>query len=320
MFSQRLTIIIATALIIAGATGGYFLLENRPANAKLPEQKHEEESPREGDHVELSPAQIANANLTIATAGPAKIATTLHVNGVIGANEERMTQIVPRFEGIVRAIHKRLGDPVRKGEALITIESNDSLRNYDIRAPIDGIVIARSAALGEHAGAEKPLFVIADLSTVWVNFSVYRSDFDKVRLGQTIRVGVGEPDSQPIVTTVSYISPVAYADTQTVTVRAVLPNDSGRWRPGQFVVGHVVLEEQTVAVSARESALQTVEDQTVVFVQLDGRFEPRAVETGASDGQVVEVRSGLRAGERYVASNSFILKSELGKSSAEHAH
>lgn len=320
MFNRRFVIIVATVLAISGAAGGYLILENGPANATLPEKTHEDEGQHADNHVELSPAQIANANLTMATAGPAKIATTLHVNGVIGANEERMTQIVPRFEGIVRAIHKRLGDSVRKGEALITIESNDSLRNYDIRAPIDGIVIARSAALGEHAGAEKPLFVIADLSTVWVNFSIYRSDFDKIRLGQTIRVGIGEPDSQPAITTVTYISPVAYADTQTVTVRAVLPNDSGRWRPGQFVVGHVVLEEQTVPVSARESALQTVEDQTVVFVQLDGRFEPRAVVTGATDGQVVEVRSGLNAGDRYVASNSFILKSELGKSSAEHAH
>lgn len=319
MSRQRNILVIIAVLAAAGAGGGYFLFRDGPASAKLPDPKQDGEEHGQADHVELSPEQIANANLTIESAGPAKIATTLHVNGAIGANEERMTQIVPRFEGIVRAIHKRLGDSVRQGDPLITIESNDSLRNYDIRAPIEGTIIARSAAIGEHAGEEKPLFVIADLSTVWANFSVYRSDFDKLKLGQTIRVGVGEPDSAPIVATVSYISPVAYADTQTTTVRAVLPNDSGRWRPGQFVVGHVVLDEQSFPVAVRESALQTIEGATVVFVEGEGRFEPRPIVTGASDGRMVEVRSGLKPGERYVASNSFILKSELGKSSAEHS-
>jgi len=320
MFKRKKALMFAV-LALGLISGGYILLKHSAGTNDPQSDGHGgEEGHGTNKHVALTPAQIANANLTIEKTGPAKIRTTLHLSGVIGPNEERMTQIVPRFEGVIRAIHKRLGDSVRRGEALLTIESNDSLRNYDITAPIDGTVTARSAALGEYGGNDKSLLVVADLSTVWANFSVYRRDFEKVQINQAIHVGAEEASAEPVSGTISYVSRVAYADTQSTTARAVLDNADGRWLPGQFVVGDVTLSESVVPIAVRKTALQTIDNQTVVFIRDGEHFEPRAVVVGAMDSQMAEIRSGLREGDAYVATNSFILKSELGKYSAEHAH
>lgn len=324
LFKRKLPLFLIVIAITAIA-GGYILLQppaTTPA-ASGEKESHgdgEEEGHGEGKHIELTLEQIANSKLTIERAGPAQITVAMQLNGVIGPNEERTTQIVPRFEGVVRTIHKRLGDPVRRGEPLVTIESNDSLKNYDVTAPIDGTVIARSAALGEFAGTDKSLFVVADLSTVWGNFNVYRNDFDKVQTGQAIHVGSADANGNRSAATISYVSPLAIADTQSTIARAVLDNPNGQWRPGQFVAGDVAVSEQSAKVAVRRTALQTVENETVVFVQEGEDFEPRAVTLGASDDQMVEVLTGLSAGEAYVSTNSFVLKSELGKSSAEHSH
>jgi multidrug efflux pump subunit AcrA (membrane-fusion protein) len=92
-----------------------------------------------------------------------------------------MVQVTPRFPGVVRDIRKRIGDAVAKGEQLASVESNQSLTAYDLKAPIGGTVIDRQISLGEYASEQKPAFVIADLSTIWVDLSVYRQDIKRVR-------------------------------------------------------------------------------------------------------------------------------------------
>ena len=89
------------------------------------------------------------------------------------------------FPGVVREVHKRIGDRVEKGALLAKVESNQSLTVYELRAPLAGTVIDRQVALGEHVGEQKPAFTIADLSTVWVDFSVYRRDLKRVTRWRT---------------------------------------------------------------------------------------------------------------------------------------
>ena len=107
---------------------------------------------------------------------------------------------------------------------------------------------------------------------------------------------------------------------ETMLARVELPNPDGAWRPGLFVTGDLVVEESELPVTVDVDALQSYRDWTVVFVQVGDVFEVRPVETGRRDEESVEIVSGLTAGERYAATNSFVLKAELGKSAASHDH
>ncbi len=279
------------------------------------EHGHEEH----GARVKLTPEQIKMSDIVVEEADGARIKTTLKLFGKLGPNEDRLAHVLPRYAGIVRKVHKRVGDKVQKGESLAVIESSESLQPYDVRSEIDGTVVQKDITIGEVVTNEKRIFVIVDLSTVWVNLNVYRQDFAKMRHGQKVVIdaGVGLP---PIETEITYLSPFGSDSTQTMLARAEIPNTNGLLRPGLFVEGHAVLEETEVDVAVKEEALQTLDNQTVVFVQEGDFFEARPVKLGRRGVGWVEISSGLLPGEKYVAASSFILKAEIGKAGAGHQH
>jgi cobalt-zinc-cadmium efflux system membrane fusion protein len=119
---------------------------------------------------------------------------------------------------------------------------------------------------------------------------------------------------------VVYIAPFGQTANQTLTARALIDNKDRLWPPGLYVSAEVTVAESAAALAVRSAAIQTLEEQTVVFVRTARGFEPRPIRVGRSDGNVVEVLSGLAPEEQYVARNSFILKAELGKGEAEHGH
>lgn len=269
--------------------------------------------------VKLTDKQRENGRLTVEVAGPAPIAQKLTLNGIIQPNEEMTVAVLPRFGGVVRSMTKRLGDHVKKGEVVARIESNESLTQYDIQAPINGTVIERSGSLGEFAATDKRLMVISDLSTVWVDLRVYSQDFSKLKLGQKVDVelpGHEEPHSAAI----SYLSPIGLTDTQSMLARAEVENNDRGFMPGLFVTGHVQISEQEAAVAVKQSALQYIENKPVVFVETEKGFEKREVELGNKDDAMVEILFGVLPGDKVVVGNSFVLKSELGKAEAEHVH
>ena len=92
------------------------------------------------------------------------------------------------------------------------------------------------------------------------------------------------------------------------------------WRPGLFVSVDVVTRTADAAVTVDADAVQTVDNEPVVFVEVPGGFLVQPVALGKASDKRVEVLSGLAPGARYAARNTFVLKSELGKASAEHAH
>ena len=279
---------------------------------------HVEQDEHGADRIRISDVKLAAAGVTLAEAGPATLSDTLAFNGVLRANQEALVQVTPRFPGIVRAIRKRIGDSVAKDELLASIESNQSLTAYDLKAPIGGTIIDRQISLGEYASEQKPAFVVADLSTIWVDLSIYRQDLRRVRIGDEVLI---DPDdgAGDIKGKISYLAPVGASETQTAIARVILPNPDGRLRPGLFVTARLILAERKVAVAVHAGAIQTFENKTVVFVREgDDKLEARPVQLGDSDQKFVEIRAGISPGEKYVAENSFVVKAEMGKGEAEH--
>lgn len=271
------------------------------------------------NRVTLTPEQVAAAGVTIETAGPATIREHVVLNGRIAPNEDALAHVMPRFPGVARSVHTRLGDAVARGDLLARIESNESLQTFELRAPLAGTVVAKDVSPGEFVASDRALFQIADLSTVWVDLDVYRRDFRRLRVGQRVRVDAGD-GSPAAETTLSYLSPIGSVSTQTLLARAVLPNPDLSWRPGLFVTAEAEVGERTVPVAVAASALQRVRDWDVVFLNAGDLFEAQPLALGRRDATHVEVASGLAAGQRYVAAGSFILKAEAGKSGATHDH
>jgi cobalt-zinc-cadmium efflux system membrane fusion protein len=318
--------LVAVVVLAAAGTAAYKILG--PAATRVPlarSEKPGEKSPDShvaqdehgADRIVITDVKLAAAGVAFAEAGPATLSDTLQFNGLLRASQEAVVQVTPRFPGIVRAIRKRIGDQVAKDEQLASVESNQSLTVYDLKAPISGTVIDRQISLGEYASEQKPAFVVADLSTIWVDLSVYRQDLKRVRIGDEVLI---DPDdgAGDIKAAVSYVAPVGSSETQTALARVVLPNAQGRLRPGLFATARLVLAKREVPVAIRLGAIQTLENRTVVFVREGDKIEARPVLIGETDLRHAEIREGLAAGERYVAENSFVVKAEMGKGEAEH--
>ncbi|HQU98491.1 MAG TPA: efflux RND transporter periplasmic adaptor subunit [Nitrosomonas sp.] len=191
--------------------------------------------------------------------------------------------------------------------------------NFIIRAPITGIIIAKAIARGESLKEDREIYTIADVSTIWTAVTVYPKDLNAVRVGQKakVRAAASNVESEG---TVTYISTLIGGQTRTATARVELDNADNKWRPGMFVNVELIAEEITVPVAVSMNAIQTFRDWSVVFGRYDQFFEVRPLELGRSDGDNVEVLSGLTAGEVYASGNSFALKAELGKAGASHDH
>ncbi len=203
------------------------------------------------------------------------------------------------------------------GIARITSQSDGSLARFEIKAPTAGVIIEKDVTLGEAVAANDKLFQVADLSTVWLDISVFPKDLAFVAVGQRVRVSAsGIKDSTTGV--ITYIQPLANVANRAVLARVVLKNPDGQWRPGLFVTARAVIGESDVPVMVAKDALQSYESKSVVFVDSPEGLTPRPVTPGRSDGVSVEIVAGLEAGERYVAKNSFVVKSELSKGEAAH--
>jgi cobalt-zinc-cadmium efflux system membrane fusion protein len=194
-----------------------------------------------------------------------------------------------------------------------------ALTRYAITAPFDGTVIEKHITLGEVLKEDTNAFVVADLSSVWVDLKVYRKDLPFIRQGQpvVISAGSGIADAQG---KIAYVGPVVGEQTRTALARIVLPNPDGHWRPGLFVTGTIEIKDVEVPVRIPKTALQTIDDRSVVFVTTEEGFVPQQVTLGRTNHTYIEVMDGLQPGQQYVTQGTFTLKAQLAKGSFGHGH
>lgn len=200
-----------------------------------------------------------------------------------------------------------------------TLTTSSNLTRYEIRAPIDGIVMKKQISVGQVLQEDANIFVVADMSTVWAVLTIYAKDLNTVKIGQmaTVKATAFEYQSSG---SVDHLGGLLGEQTRTAEAHIILPNPKGIWRPGMPVNIELVADETEVPVAVSVDAIQTVRNWTAAFVRYGTFFEARPLELGRSDGQFIEVVKGLNAGERYAAKNSFLIKADLGKAGASHDH
>lgn len=196
-----------------------------------------------------------------------------------------------------------------------------------IRAPIAGQVIQRRVTLGELVTPESDaLVVLADLSTVWVIANVPEARLAGIEVGAdaTVELSASQQSADGKVT---YIAPMVDPATRTAAIRVELANAKQAFRPGMFARVQLKLQgsdsETAMELAVPENAVQRVEGETSVFVPVEGEpntFARRAVTVGEGIGGMIPIIEGLEEGQPVVVGGAFILKAELGKSSAAHEH
>lgn len=230
---------------------------------------------------------------------------------------EEITAVHAGHETEVAAMHQRLlllglgPDDVAR-----LTEASHVISEVTVRAPAEGIVIARNVNPGQVVGAGQELFTVTDLSTVWVIGDLYEKDFAAVRVGSAATVAMLAVKDSLLRGRVAYIDPRVDAATRTSKVRVEVPNRSGDLRLGMYVTLSFEAASGRQVTLVTRDAVQALGDRTVVYVPVEGgesRFAERAVKLGAALGDSFEVLEGLKPGELVVTAGSFFLRAEAGK-------
>lgn len=211
-----------------------------------------------------------------------------------------------------------LEEKMRVLQAPVT-QAKGAQARFELRSPISGMITEKHVALGESVDGAQTLFVIADLSIVWAEMLVPDTQLSRIQFGQQVKI-TAQDGSHEAFGTVSHISPVVDPLTRRAESHAHITNLDGFWRPGMFINVEIKTDPRRVPVAVAKTALQSYNDWKVVYGKFGDLFEIRPLELGQEDAHWVEVKSGLKAGQAYAATNSFIIKAELGKKSASHDH
>lgn len=262
---------------------------------------------------------VADAmGIVTGVAGSAGIRETIPAQGVLQANPNSVAEVRARFPGLVRSLRKAVGDTVRKGEELATVQSNESMQAYSVYAPLAGTIVARNAAVGS-ASMDEPLFVIADTSRLVADLKVFSRDLAHVRAGQPVRISSVDGDSF-VDGEIDRILPALDPASRAATVYVALADTAPGWRIGQFVNATITVAETEVPLAVRASGLQAFRDFTVVYAVIGDTYEVRMLDLGRRDSDFVEVLGGLEPGTTYVTENSYLVKADIEKSGASHDH
>jgi RND family efflux transporter MFP subunit len=193
------------------------------------------------------------------------------------------------------------------------IESNRTvLQTLSVTAPISGFVIEKNAVAGQMVDAGIKLYRIADLGIVWVLAQIYEQDLAFVQLGQEAVVKVASMPDREFRGRVTFIYPTVDEKTRTAKVRLEFENPGYFLKPGMFATAQIQAELESAAVLVPDAAVLRSGSHNTVFVALaGGKFAAREVTLGVeSENDLIQVTSGLSAGERVVTSGQFLLDSE----------
>ena len=200
------------------------------------------------------------------------------------------------------------------------LESSRKIRSVvPIVAPFAGRIIGRKLTRGEVVETTENLFVIADLSEVWVQANIPEKDIPFAHSvhasgDRQVEVRINAYPKEVFQGTITYVADVLDPVTRTMQLRIELPNRDGRFKPEMFATIRLFSEAQPDRLAVPEAALQRDQGRTFVFVQRSlNEYEMREVHIGESNGTVTAILAGLNEGEPVVIHGAFVLKSELLK-------
>lgn len=183
-------------------------------------------------------------------------------------------------------------------------------RTVTFTAPVNGVVVEKFVLAGQRVMAGEPLYKIADLSRVWLEGEVFEPDLTAARTGLAITAEFAAMPGSRRTGQITYVYPSLNPETRTGRIRVELANADRVLKPGMYATIRFKAPTRTVLSVPRSAVLATGERNIVFVEDSGGMFTPREVRLGASTDDRVEIISGIAAGERVVASGTFLLDAE----------
>ena len=384
--------VLAVAVLFASGCGdgaGGATAEHKDEHAAGKEEEHKDEN-----LIKLSDEEASRAGVKTESLEERQLADTFRVTATVEANRERIAHVLPRIPGRITRVTTRLGDSVKQGQTLATLESIEAGEAYSayrqalaeanvaksayeraerlhkeqivpgkeyqrakgeyektqasvqaaagklrmlgiepsergkeaaasmfpVKAPLSGTVIERKAVLGELAKTDEALFVVADLSKVWLVANIGEADLGRVRTGSVARARIPSHPNEVFQGKVNHLGSVLDKETRTASAIIELDNSKGLLRPQMFATVEIESGAARKVLAVPESAVTLVQGLPTVFVEEAGGFEPRPVELGERSGGSVILKSGVKPGELVATEGIYALKARLLKSQIGEGH
>ncbi|MBA4280846.1 efflux RND transporter periplasmic adaptor subunit [Ralstonia sp.] len=385
----------ATLALLAACGGG-----EKPATEKNDSKQKAEAKSSEHDEkagLKLSKEEAERAGIQLEALKPQALVDTVKVTATIRPNQDRIARIAPRVEGRVASVLANLGDTVRGGQTVATLDSlsvgeassallqaqstvrvaeadfkraaalnaeeiipqreylraksehekaeaalraaEDRLRllgvspkqaaghvqsMFPVTAPFAGTVIEKKATVGALSNPSEPLFVVADLSKVWIEANLAEAMLTKVRVGARAIVTLDAYPGEHFEGRVTYVASVLEKESRTIPARIEVDNPDRRLKPEMFATATIesaaTATPKAQVLTVPDAAIVLMQGQPNVFVFEHGGYEQRAIEPGAKLGGRTVIKSGLAAGEQVVSAGTYALKARVLKSQIGDEH
>ena len=196
----------------------------------------------------------------------------------------------------------------------LPIEGTDEEDDIPIPAPAAGLVLERKATVGSVVNSGDELFVITDVSSVWMIAAANEEDLSKLHPGQPVRVQVRAYPDREFAGRILKLGEELDPATRTLQIRIAVPNPHGLLKPEMYATASVHQFGKRPALVIPEEAIQEIDGVPTVFVQdSENEFRARTVEPGRHTDGGVEIVEGLKRGETVVVKGGFALKSQMLK-------
>lgn len=384
---------LAATLVVLSATA---LTACGPREPAAPEAATESAKGEKKDELRLSKEEAERAGVALEQLKSQPVEDTVKVTATIRANQERTARVAPRIEGRIVAVGANLGDAVRAGQVLATLDSmavgeawsalsqarsasrvadadykraaslqaeeiisqkdylrakaeqekaaatlraaEDHLRLlgvsgnssgatsvFPLTTPLAGTVVEKKAVVGGLAGPAEPLFVVADLSRLWIEANLAESQLARVKVGAQAKVTVAAYPNESFPGRVTYVASVLDRETRSVPARIEVDNPDGRLKLEMFataIISNGPSEKSSgqEVLTVPDQAIVLMQGQPTVFVFEDGAYEQRAIDPGERLGNRTIVRSGVKSGEQVVSAGTYALKARVLKSQIGDTH
>ena len=237
--------------------------------------------------------------------------------GAKSLGTSQFAEVSQGSESLLRSTRERLklwdisDEQIRKLD-----ETGEVSKTLTFYSPINGFVIERKAFPQTAITPDMDLYLITDLSTIWVNADVYEYEVPFVKVGQTAEMQLSYYAGKAYTGKITYIYPTVDPVSRTVKVRIEFPNPNFELKPQMFANVQLKINYGDQVLVPQEAIMDSGDKQYVFVVHDDAMFEPRPIQMGAKfEGKVV-VLSGLKAGETIVTSGNFLIDSESRLKSA----
>jgi RND family efflux transporter MFP subunit len=184
------------------------------------------------------------------------------------------------------------------------------IQTVTLYSPASGYITSRNAFPSQRVNPDTELYAIIDLSRVWIMADVFETDLAKIRTGQMATVFLPHENGRSFSAKVTYLQPQVDAATRTLKIRLEADNAGLRLKPEMFVTVEFRLGTAGRSTVPADAVVNTGLRRTVFVDHGNGVLEPRAVQAGDRVGDQIQIVGGLKAGERVVASGTFLIDSE----------